>query len=146
MAQNSWRTELTNGAELCWRMVQNSTDEWCNFTDEWYRTALTNGAELNWRMVQNWADEWCRTALTNGAEQHWRMVQNWTDEWCRTALTNGAESTDKRCRSELANGAKLCCFSWSRVVLELTHRELRSSYGSWPVSEVRSIWKNTANN
>ena len=70
-----------------------------------------------WRMVQNWTTEWCRTVLTNGAEQYWRMVQLY---WW---------------------SAPLCFYCWSPVVLELTQRELRSNYGSWPVSEVRSLWK-----
>ena len=84
------------------------------------------------------ANECCRTELTNGAELNGRMVQNCADEWCKTVRKNF--------EAVLMNGAELCFYCWSKVALKLVQRELRSSYGSWPVSEVRSLWKNTAHN
>ena len=168
MVANEWcrtvagewcRTELTNGqncadecAEQHWRMVQLYWWMVQNCVNEWCRTVLKNGGSCTDEWCGTVADEWCRTVLKNGAEQYlrmvqlywwmvqlyWWMVQNCADEWCRTILKNGA--------AVLMNGAPLCFYCWIPVVLELTQRELRSSYGSWPVSELRSLWKNTAHN
>ena len=102
-----------------------------NYDDEWRRTVPRNGVTVL-MMVLNCAGEWCRTVLMNGvvelrngAEQCLRMVQNSTDEWC--------SSTDEWCTTVL--------LLLEPVVLELNQRELRRSYGSWPVSDVRSLWK-----
>ena len=109
-------------------MVQNWTDEWC-------RAVLMNSAEQYWRMVQlywwmvqNCAGEWCKTVLTNGAEQYqwivqlyWWMVQNCANEWCRTVQKDSS--------AVLMNGAPLCFYWWSPVVLELTN-------GNWEAATV----------
>ena len=69
-----------------------------------------------------------------------------TGGWCNTeewlTVTDGATVTNGA--AALMNGAPRCFYYWNPVVLELTNGNLRSSYGSWPVSEVRSLWKNTA--
>ena len=69
------------------------------------------------------ANEWRQTEqlLTNGA----------------TVLKNGA-AVLKNGATVLMNGAPLYSNCLSPVVLRIEQRELRSIYGSWPASEVRS--------
>ena len=132
MVANEWRwTELTNCAELYWRMVQNC-NWWIvqNCTDEWCRTVTDE-------LCRTVADERCRTELTNGAEQYrrmvqlyWWIVQNCVDEW--------SSCTDERCTTVL--------LPLEPSSLELTQLELRSSYDCMIVglNHSKQLWLSIA--